>query len=414
MNPTAHVTRGASELRRLLEEQTSDIRSLDVDGVRTWLARHEARWQSDPVFIQRLRIRELRKAHPDMVALERQHRQAVAEDAASPQFARLEWLEQALMDTQKAISGLTGAAGSAPPERQIALQEKLRTFLAQEKSLDEEHRQLIAASQPRRLRYHVEAELQRLRMAIGLDREEATLATLLKEQGRRTGKAGESFEDLALLVTQQAILPDLLSDGSGSTDRPPRVLTGVTLGAPRVEFDQLIVREASRAGLPVEVLAVVEVKRNINDMARGFRLRQENLAWLTGDSAYYDPAPYRTRHFLTGHFDRESVHEYQGQRFIFDRTSFRRFHRDPSTGLMLDCLYFIARPGFIWGLSMAAIARVRFRVATDELWDPEDEVYLKRFLRWCRSLTESMETPDVLETYMSSQGNEGQILLAQR
>jgi hypothetical protein len=213
MNPTARIIRSASELRRLLQEQTSDIRSLDVDGFHTWLARHEARWQSDPVFIQRARIRDLRKAHPELVALERRHRQAVGEDEASPQFPRLEWLEQALIDTRKAISGLTAALGDASPERQPVLQEKLRVFLTQENSLVEEQGQLIAASHQRQSRLRIQAELQRLRMAIGLDREDAALQRLLKEQGRRAGKAGESFEDLALLITQQTILSDLLSLG---------------------------------------------------------------------------------------------------------------------------------------------------------------------------------------------------------
>jgi hypothetical protein len=366
MNPTARIIRGASELRRLLEEQTFDLRNLDLDGFRTWLARHAARWQSDPVFVQRARIRDLRKTHPDLGALERQFRQAVAEDTASPQFDRLDWLAQELIDTRKAISGLTAAWNDALPERRTGLQRKLRLFLARQESIQEEQAGLIQASQERQARLRIEVELQHLRSAIGLKRVEAQLEGLTKEQGRRAGKAGKSFENLALLITQQVILPDLLNPGSGSAAQSLRVLTGVTLGAARVEFDQLIIRESSRSDLPVEVMAVVEVKRNINDMARGFRLRQENLAWLTGDSAYYDPAPYRTRHFLTGHFDRESVHECQGQLFIFDRSSFRRFHRDPSTGLMLDGLYFIARPGLIWGLSMAAIARVRFRVATDE------------------------------------------------
>jgi len=260
----------------------------------------------------------------------------------------------------------------------------------------------------------IEAELQHLRMALGLDREEAKLGRLLKEQGRRAGKAGEFFEHLALRITQQVILPELMSPESETADPPLRVLTGVTLGAARVEFDQLIIREPSRSDVPVEVLAAVEVKRNINDVARGFRLRQENLAWLTGDSAYYAPALYRTQHFPTGHFNRDSVHEYQGQRFIFDRSSFRRFHRDPSTGLILDGLYFIARPGFVWGLSAAAIARVRFRVASDERWDPEDEVCLRRLLPRCLSLTESIETPDVLEAYASIPKYERQILLAPR
>ena len=79
---------------------------------------------------------------------------------------------------------------------------------------------------------------------------------------------------------------------------------GVTLGAAGTELDQVIVRLPSRAERPVEVLAVVEVKRNLNDLAHGFRRRQDDLAWLTGHTANYDPRRYRTRQFPTGHFDK--------------------------------------------------------------------------------------------------------------
>jgi hypothetical protein len=74
---TSPVTRGARDLRRLLREQTCDVRTLDLAGFRRWLAGHRAHWQRDAVFVQRARIRDLRRAHPRLRALEEEPRQAV-------------------------------------------------------------------------------------------------------------------------------------------------------------------------------------------------------------------------------------------------------------------------------------------------------------------------------------------------
>src|SRR5262249_14103426 len=150
----------------------------------------------------------------------------------------------------------------------------------------EERAALLASSPEHQALLRVTAELNELRTAVGLDREEARLEELTRQQGRHTGRAGASFEELALELTRSRIAPGLLPRGEEAPGGL-RVLRGVTLGAARTEFDQLVVRP--RGDQPVQVLAVVEVKRNVNDLAHGFRLRQENLAWLTGDVAHYDP-----------------------------------------------------------------------------------------------------------------------------
>jgi hypothetical protein len=189
-----------------------------------------------------------------------------------------------------------------------------------------------------------------------------------------------------------------------------RVLRGVTLGAARMEIDQLVICCSRGAGEPVEVLALMEAKRNLNDLAHGFRLRQENLAWLTGDETRHDPELYRTRSFPAGRFD-GAVHESDGERYVFDAGSFRRFRPDPATAMVLDGLYLVTRPGTIWGISSAALARIGHRVATDERWDPQSEAYLQRLLEWCRSLAHAVETPDVLRMYASTEARARQVLL---
>jgi hypothetical protein len=408
----APVRRGADELHRLLGEQTFDLRRLDLAGFRHWLERLLARWQPDPVFARRVRIRDLRRSHPRLRTLEEEHRRAARADEAAAPFPRLRRVEQDLTDAGKAIAGLTDALGQAAPENQPALRQKLEAFQARRQALRDEEEELTRSSPERQTLVRFAGELQQLRTAVGLDREEDSLEWVLRQQGRRSGHAGGSFEELALALTRSVIVPELLADGGQAAGL--QVLPGVTLGAARVEFDQLVIRPACGGGQPVEVLAVVEAKNNINDLAHGFRLRRENLAWLTGATDGYDPDLYRTGHFRSGHFDREAVHEHGGASFLFARDSFCHFRQESATGLVVDRLYFITRGGPLWGISSAALARIGFRIATDERWAPESDPYLEGLRRWCLALAEPIETPDVLQSYASAPGRGSQVLLAAR
>jgi hypothetical protein len=399
-------------LRRLLGEPTFDLRGLDLDGFGRWLDCHLERWRQDPVFAQRAAIRDLRRAHPRLRALEQQLRRGAAADAGSPQSARLRQVEQQLIDTAKAVAGLTAALDQAGPDKRTAVRQKLTSFQARQQALSDEQDALVAASPQRRLVLFLDAELRQLRSAIGLDRAEDRLNRLLRQQGRHSGERGEAFERLALELTRDHIVPELLRRSGGESGESLCVLSGVTLGAARTEFDHLVVRPPRHRGDPVEVLAAVEAKRNANDLAHGFRLRQENLAWLTGDVAGYDPQEYRTAHFRTGHFDRAAEHVEGGTTFVFERRSFRRFRRDAVGGWFLDRLYFITRAGPLWGVSTAALGRIAHRVATDERWQPDSLSYLRRLQRWCVALAEPTETPDVLRAYLATPRRGRQILVA--
>jgi hypothetical protein len=412
---TIEVSRGTEELHRLLREQTFDLRALDVAEFRVWLERHLAHWQSDPAFVQRVRIRELRRGHPRLLLLEHEHQRAVQADAASAEFSALESLDRSLLGTSKAISGLSEALVDATPEKRQSLQQKLDTFQASHRALAEEQTRLIQASPERQALLRIRSALQECRSAVGLDHEDACLAQLLRQRGRLSSRVGESFEESALALTGELVLPELLARepcGEG----PPRwrILTGVTLGAARTEFDQLVVLLPQGPWEPVEVLAAIEVKRNINDLAHGFRMRQENLAWLTGATDRYDLHAYRTNRFPSGHFDRAGAHQQEGETFCFARSSFRRFLPDPDTGQFLDRMYFITRLGTMWGVSTAMLSRIAYRVATDPDWQPDSDSYLGRLLHWCRSLREPIETPDVLRMYTSSPGSGNQVLIIRR
>lgn len=412
-HPLAHVNHplpiatGAAALGRLREE-TDDLRTLDVGGFRRWMERHLARWHTDPVFVQRTVIREIRRRHPELAELERERRDAALADAGTSHAPRLDELAWAMEGAGKAIDGLGAAMEGAEPARRDELGRRREAKRAELERHRREQAELLRASPERRALLRVDAELERMRAAVGLHREEARLRELQRERGRRGGRGGSDFEETALAVTRRCILPALETEDGPAGEL--RVLRGVTLGAAGTELDQLVVRPSPSGG-PAEVLALVEAKRNPNDLAHGFRRRQENLAWLTGDATRYDAVRHRTSAFPTGHFDRAVVHHGQGERTVLDPGSFARFGVDAETGWFLDRLYFVTRPGTLWGVSGAALGRIAHRVATDEVWDPDDDAYLGGLLGWARSLAGETEAPDVVRLFASSGRRARQLLL---
>jgi hypothetical protein len=348
-------------------------------------------------------------------ALEKEEQRLSAAEEHSLQYPRLVQLEQLIRDAEQAVDGLTKALLKAPTERRLGLQSKLDGFITEQHSLLQERERLTQASPLRQRRLQICAELQQLRGTIGLDHEEVVLGKLCRQQGQQSGESGRSFEQQAQALTESCVVDDLLRRSKTCAAlRQLRVLHGVTLGAARIEFDQLVIRHPHCVQKPVEVLAAVEVKRNINDLAHGFHLRQENLAWLTGHSDRYDPKKYRTAYFRSGHFDREALHWDGGESFRFGLQSFRRFRRDATTKHFLDRMYFITQPGMMWGVSMETMARICFHVAMDERWQPDSDMYIKQLLRWSQSLASPVETPDILQLYSATPRWSRQILFVPR
>jgi hypothetical protein len=403
------IVRGARALRRFLRRHTFDLRRLDAAGFRRWLAHHLEVWHQDPAFMQRCHIRDLRRAHPELRTLERELRRAMRADESSPHFPHLSAIEEELHRTGRALDGLTTAMIRTAAEKLAALEQKRDTFRTRQRDLEAERDRLLRESPQRREVLRLEAELRALRTVIGLDAEEQQLSALLREGGRHSGRAGGSFEDVALAVVREHVLPRVLREESAGDTR---LLRRVTLGAARTEFDLLVVRVTSPNEL-VEVLAAVEAKRNLNDLAHGFRLRQENLAWLTGEAGGPDPDMYRTATFPTGRFDRPSTHDEGGETFLLTTGSFRRFRRDPVSGLF-NRLYFISRRGPLWGIAAAGLARIKARVAADLHFDPEDEASLEELLAWSRALTKPVEAPDVLRRYAAAPKRAQRVILVPR
>jgi hypothetical protein len=394
------LRRGRHFLNRVLQANPVDCRTAAPGTFRRWLLRRVRHWRRDPVFAQRANLRELRRQHPQLAELERQHRDAARSFQTSPTYPPFLHLERDLHRAARAITGISDALAEGAPGKEQALVQKLGVFQARQAALTEQLRQLEQDCAAYRVWRHTAEALRQFRGDIGLDQAEAVLQDLLQQQGRRSGRRGQSFEVTAAEVTRQILFPELLRrEGSTADAARLRLLTGVTLGAARLELDQLVIRTPEEPGTAAEVLALVEVKRNANDLAHGFRQRQENLAWLTGDRSAYDPTQYRTGIYRNGHFDRPARHRADSEEFVLASDSFHRFRRDRHTRYFLNRLYLITRPGPVWNISSRALARFRDWVARDLDWDPHSAAYVQHLHRRLQALLEPLGARDLLALY---------------
>ena len=334
------------------------------------------------------------------------NRRADRANAATPQAARLADLDRKRHNVNRAVAGLEAALANAPPERRPGLEAKRAAFLAERLRIEAEKDELTRSSLAQQAVILATSDVRRAWEAIGLDREERHLAELQLHRGRGSGRAGADFERDAIALAQRYIRPELGADGL-------HVLRGVRLGAAGVEFDVAIVHRTGGSDEPVEVLAVVEVKRNINDLARGFLRRQIDLAWLTREAGAYDAAEHRT-----GQFPRGALRPPVGPLARRSSLPVRPGLVPPLRPRPRERL--LPGPPVPGDAGRAGVGRVRSgaspdraRIATDEDWDPANEAYLNRLFDWCRSLAGPVETPDVVRLYTETAERARRLLVSE-
>lgn len=403
MTTELKVERGVRALRRHLKTRLFDLRRADFVSFKSWLTNQIPYWQRSATFDARCKIRELRRANPNLIDLERETAKHLKAFEASPAFAQTESLKKSIYDANKAIEGLTKARDNASSDKRDALNEKLADFETR-RTQSENDLASLATKHAEKADYDTSvAQLEKLKDKLGVTQAEQHLREVQHQRGRSSGKSGTSFEETSRQVVEQHIVSDFIRATTSEESRSRiRILSSVTLGAARAEIDQMVVRLPRGQSLVVEVLAMVEAKRNINDLDIGFRHRQSNLAWFTGDQDAYDSESYRTAKYPTGHFEGTATHEENGDEYQFNISSFRHFRREPLSGHFLDRLYFITTPGRLFGMSSDEMSRLQHRCCTDFEFDLKNDAYLNDLWKWARELPSEFEGPDVFETYTSS------------
>lgn len=247
---------------------------------------------------------------------------------------------------------------------------------------------------------------------IGLDAANDVLKSSQQLSGRSRNERGFSFEDAAEDVLVNYLLPDLAAKESMQVSELVLV-RNVKLGmasqkGSTAEIDCLVCvrgapcpKSVSETGTQAafksvdfcRVLAVVEVKRNADDIADAFCSYQQALTWLCGLEGLYDPASWKTRAYPRGHFDRPFIHCSNGENLLFTRESFAGLCRrevtvdwsthgsslehasksglGSSLELFIDRLYFVTREAKLESVGSKTMNWVMHHVASSEQFDDE-------------------------------------------
>lgn len=422
MEQEYNIRKGIVYLRRYADKHGFCLHRLSDVEFAGWVAAQLAAHSNDPLLAQRCKVRDLKKMHRhDLERLQKKLALAQADYATCKSKERLDSLPYLIANARKAIAGLEQAMHERQGEKRLACAAKLEEFRQNVQALQNEYDALWHSTPEKQALEKAEQELRAFQESIGLIREESLVAELARQQGQHAEAHGDLFEKNVYMVLQQEIVPALarrsIHQGEDWEKIAPRIhlLAKVTLGCARAELDYVVVwRPHEEPDAPVEVLAVVEVKRNPNDIADGFCQRQENLAWFCGDAAGYDPAIYRTRIFKLGHFDRPAKHEQNGMAFVFTRESFRRFQRDRETGYFVDHLFFITRQRTLLGMSGGDYAKFLYHVATDSEFALESPVYLAKLQQWLVEQIPCFQTVDVFRLYAKHRAWGDQFLVLEK
>jgi hypothetical protein len=395
----------AGELKDYVRHNAIDLRQMSLQQFRIWLQARIDEASTQEPFRLRCRIREVRTVHRRRIK-DRERRLDAARRAYESLPATVEFERSAreVDSLNKGVLGLKVAVseGRADPEKLLQFEQRL---IAAEAGLAEA-RAALNTPEKRRLD-RAKLSLDRLLEEVGLAKAEAQLDQNFDLQGSASTIAGTRFEMISSLAAGEFIIPKL-----GLVDQKAVILHGATLDCPQGELDQIVVTE-EKNGI-AKVHAVVEAKNNINDLAHGFRVRQENLAWFVGDSHGFNSTRYRTSRFRDGQYDGRIVqHHENGGVYRFDATSFDLFRELDCPPYRMKRLFFVTECRPLLGLGGGDLSRLMHRVATDYRFDIRSDAKLKRLYESMLETLPPVQTIDVLRLYASDDSLAGNIIMAQ-
>ncbi len=396
------LARGEDILREVLAQAPVPVRELPRPAFAAWLRALVADASTDPAFAYRRAVADLERLHHRELSAARQRleqaREALRQSASGAAVAEA---QEAADRARKGAAGLAQAVeeGRASPAKRDA-------FVAQAAEAERRLEAAIAASPEYRALQAAEQALGELERSVGLTAAQDRLAALQRASGQARTRLGDAFEDVARRIVEQVVVPEV---GDGG---PLTVLSAVTLGCARGELDHVVVDVRGEQD-PVVVLAVVEAKRNLDDLGHGFVRRQENLAWFTSAPTGWSAEDYRNRHYPEGRFDRPMAHVEHGRRFVFDPTSFAALRPEPLGGALLDGLWFVSERRPLTGLGTKDHQRLVHRLATDPWLDLDDPQRVEGLREWVQAHTSEVQATDVLERYLDAD-RAAQIVLTER
>jgi hypothetical protein len=339
-----------------------------------------------------------------------QQRSRSYEQSAS--YERLSQIERDLVGTQRAIEGLTQAIQKNAESKTEAMIAKRKAFVQKLADLQAEKAMLLKQTPEKRLKDEAEQALVRYKKDIKLSQLEKEAEQINRSLAKKTTSSGISFENITSQFVCSHLIPQFTLSSVDTGSSEIHLLSRVKMGIARTELDNLVVRlDSTDPTKPVEVLAMIEAKRNANDIAEGFVMRQENLAFLCGREDRYNPDDYYTKYFRKGRFDRVASHEENGRHYYFDTSSFRHFHPSPKLNYYVDHLFFVILNRPLVGMSSSEYAKIMHRISTDVAFELRDDAYISHLLDWTRKLISPIQAHNVLQMYLQEPSWTKQIMI---
>lgn len=375
----------------------------------------------DKEFVAKCEVRDMRRQHKgELEKVDRRFSLARNAYMESDVCARLEALDQSVRGGRQAVQSMRKFVESEVEDSDDEVIKKKREnckLLLPDKicqlAKDEAtRRQVRESSEEYRALESATTDREEVYVKLGLRGREKLCQQLSSGEGRGRNERGRSFENAAYSTLTELLKPKIVDKYLLNTrtltcdDDEIFCLRNIKFGMASVkggtaEFDSLVCRSVkgdreslSGAGgswnsnmkngrVYVEVLAVVEVKRNPDDLGEAFSCYQPSLRWLCGLEEEYDPGDYRTKAYPRGHFDVDFYHTISGgngekaRTLVFNRASFKylRDMRVELSGkdggsLFPSSLYFITRHSNLDCMSSKAMAWTLDKVGSCEALGP--------------------------------------------
>ncbi|NUM33478.1 MAG: hypothetical protein HUU50_02960 [Candidatus Brocadiae bacterium] len=398
------------DFQAFIKKNSLDFFSMSIEDFSLWLQKQVTRQSTDLDFAKRSEIRDLHSQYRNQFyPLWGALKKAQSEWQGSGKRLAWEFLEKKILGSQKAIEGLSQAIEKKMGEKRLECIAKLELYQKDLECLKKEQKIMLDSLAEKHALDKAEKELWNFKEKIGLNQKEKELEDILYAQAQRTTSAGANFEALSREAIEKHIIPSVAKNLTKEQKASLRILSNVTLGCARAEIDYLVVLPDEKN---TRVLAIIEVKRNINDIAWGFLIKQENIAWFTGDVNAYSAESYRTHIFQEGHFNKVVYHEEEGKRLSFDQSSFAAFKREGK--YFIDDLFFITDARPLLGMLSSDYRKFIYRISTDMNFDLENKEYLQDLLAWIRSFISPIQTRNILELYATRETWAKQIVFFSR
>ena len=318
----------------------------------------------DLIFALQTQMRERREIYQQEIE-EWQEKQQAWEHDHGDFLERIQAVKKQIFRAEAGIQGIEKALSRVSPKKHEALQAKQEELRLAHRFSQE---QLEARYEdPRWQGYQsLLAEKEQFYRTTGLSPVQKRIHHFQKKQGQDAQKTGSDFEHQMTGLTQKYLIHHCLRlSPQALIPQTVHILRNVRLRSTKLEFDAMVVQVLDFQE-PVIVLAIIEAKKNPNDLGTGFLRRQENISWCTQSPDGYVRSEYKNKHYPSGLFDTEVGHfdPVSKRSYRFSHRSFSLFQRH-KTGYFLERLYFVCSAQPLIGISSKEHAILKHKLTME-------------------------------------------------